>query len=287
MEHDVIIHLATADHLPSVEAILDGIAQRKRTGRQTVYIHTSGTSILNDGAAGRYLGKKIFHDDTADEIDSVADNAPHREIDLAILKRWEQLGDAARIAIVIPPLIYGANPQHKRLSIQVPTLTRFALKHGFSGCVGHGLSAESQIHVLDLARAYVFVLRHLENAPAQELKKNPYFFCENGHESSWLEVAKNIGESLHTAGSIQSPVPRTIPKNLWSDLFGEFTGVVLGMNSRSRAIRLRALGWHPREPGIWESYRQEELPILLQQDISGFQGYAGSAAAYTGAERES
>ena len=285
-EHDVIIHLASADHLPSVEAILRGIAHRTEDGQDTIYIHTSGTSILNDGAAGRYLGEKIFHDDTAAEIDSVADDAPHREIDLTILRRRKEFGDKARLAIMIPPLIYGINPRHNRLSIQVPTLVRFALKHGFSGYVGDGRSAESQVHVLDLARAYVFVLKYCEKATAQELKKNPYFFCENGHESSWLQVAQHIGESLHAAGKIKTSIPRPIPKHLCSDLFGAFTDVVLGMNSRSRAVRLRALGWQPREPSIWESYQLEELPILLQEDVSQFRGYAGNAAAYTFGERD-
>lgn len=284
-EHDIIIHLASADHLPSVDAILDGIAERVKQGRGTVYTHTSGTSILNDDAAGKYLGEKIFHDDTADEIDSVSDDAPHRKIDLTILGRRDEFGDYARIAIVIPPLIYGINPRHKRLSIQVPTLVRFALKHGFSGYVGDGRSTESQVHVLDLARAYVVVLRYIESAAPHELRRNPYFFCENGHESSWLEVAQNIGQSLHAAGKIRSAVPQTIPRQLWPDLFGDFTDVVLGMNSRSRAVRLRNLGWEPREPGIWESYQQEEVSMLLQEDVSRFQGYAGNAAAYTMAER--
>lgn len=56
------------------------------------------------------------------------------------------------------PEIYGFNPAHGRLSIQIPTIARFAHKHGFSGHVGKGLAVESQIHVLDLARAYIVLL---------------------------------------------------------------------------------------------------------------------------------
>ena len=42
-EHDIIFHTATADHLPSAQAILDGIKQRADKGLITIYIHTSGT----------------------------------------------------------------------------------------------------------------------------------------------------------------------------------------------------------------------------------------------------
>lgn len=59
---------------------------------------------------------------------------------------------------MLPPLIYGYNPAHGRLSIQIPTLARFALKHGYAGHVGAGLSVESNVHVLDLARAYMVLL---------------------------------------------------------------------------------------------------------------------------------
>ncbi len=61
--HDVVLHTATADHRPSAEAICEGIAERARQGKQTIYIHTSGTSVLDDGAEGEYEGDKIYRDD--------------------------------------------------------------------------------------------------------------------------------------------------------------------------------------------------------------------------------
>lgn len=56
------------------------------------------------------------------------------------------------------PEIYGFNPKHRRLTIQIPAIARAALKHGYAGHVGKGLSVESQIHVPDLARAYIVLL---------------------------------------------------------------------------------------------------------------------------------
>lgn len=106
-EHDIIFHTATADHLPSAVAILDGIKERASRGLDTIYIHTSGTSVLDDNAAGGEKTDKVYHDNKRDEVDSVPDNAPHREVDLAIVKAQKELAANAKIAIMIPPLIYG------------------------------------------------------------------------------------------------------------------------------------------------------------------------------------
>ena len=277
LEHDIVFHTATADHQASAEAIVEGVAQRAKTGKSTVYIHTSGTSVLDDNAKGAFKGDKVYHDNKREEIDSVPDDAPHRPIDLAIVNGQQAIGEAAKIAIIIPPLIYGFNPNHKRLTIQIPTLTRFALKHGFAPYIGNGSPVESQIHVMDLARAYIVLLHWMEKADPKELLANPYFFCENGYEASWKEVATEIGEGLHDAGKLKNPIPRECPADLYDDLFGAYSSAVVGLNSRSRAVRLRELGWKPCEKGVWESYRDDELPEILKEDPTGFQGYTGTA----------
>lgn len=106
-QHEIIFHTATADHLPSVEAILDGVKARAAKGLSTLFIHTSGTSVLDDGAEGKTRSDKIYHDNVKSEVDSVPDDAPHRKIDLAIVKAQKELGQKAKLAIMIPPLIYG------------------------------------------------------------------------------------------------------------------------------------------------------------------------------------
>ncbi|KAI1633353.1 hypothetical protein F4809DRAFT_623770 [Biscogniauxia mediterranea] len=283
LDHDVIIHTATADHLPSAEAILEAVQQRAEKGLSTIYIHTSGTSVLDDGSKASYKSTKVYHDNVRSEIDSLPDNAPHRQIDLAILKVQKQLAEKAKIAIMIPPTIYGYN--NGRLSIQIPVLTRYALKHGFAGHVGEGLAVESNVHVLDLARGYVVLLHHLESTPADspDILDNPYYFCEatGDNEPSWKEIASVIGTSLHQAGRIPDPTPRTIPPETYGDLFGDFTDAVIGLNSRSRAVRLRELGWKPVEKSWKDSYIQDELPVILKEtkDPKAFSGYQGVVAS--------
>jgi nucleoside-diphosphate-sugar epimerase len=263
---DIVIHTATADDLPSVEAVLAGIEQRAAQGKGTVFIHTSGTSLLADDAVGNATSERIFSDERPEEIDALPDSAPHRNIDLAIVRAQKSLGDKAKLAIMIPPLIYGVNPGYKRLSIQMPTLTRFALKHGYAGHVGQGVSVWSAIHVADLARGYMTLLNWLERSPAAEVQGNPYFFCENGTEFAWRDAVGVVGKALFEAGRIQSPETREIPKEDYKDLFGEYTSWVLGCNSRSRAERLRRLGWEAREKGMFESLAENEVPVILEEE---------------------
>ncbi|KIY00315.1 uncharacterized protein Z520_04000 [Fonsecaea multimorphosa CBS 102226] len=275
---DIVIHTATADHLPSVEAVIAGVEQRASQGKQTIFIHTSGTSLLSDDAKGEYKSDKIFYDDKPEEIDALPDSASHRLIDLAIVRARKRLGDSAKLVIMIPPLIYGANHKYKRLSIQLPTLTRFALKHGYAGYVGKGESVWSEIHVADLARGYLTLLHWLEQTDASKVLENPYFFCENGQEFAWKDAVAQVGKALHAAGRIKSAEPKPIPESDFDDLFGKYTAWVVGSNSRSRAKRLRALGWEPQEKGLMASLVEDEVPILLEE-TGEFRGYAGVAAS--------
>lgn len=275
-EADIVFHTASADHLASVEAIIDGLNKRAADGKKTIYIHTSGTSVLDDESHSEFKSDKIYNDEIQAEIDSVADSAPHRFVDLKIIEAKAQLGDKAKISIMVPPLIYGYVPKNGRLTIQIPTLTRWAIKNGYAGYYGKGLAVESNIHVLDLARAYVVLLHAMEKANyGDELLQNPYFYCENSGdtEPQWVDVASTIGEGLHKAGKIPDATPKTIPKEKLGELFGDFTGAVIGLNSRSRANRLRSLGWKAKEKDWKSSYLQDELPAILKEDNSNFTGY--------------
>ena len=99
--------------------------------------------------------------------------------------------------------------------------------------------------------------------------KNPFWFCENGTKISWREAAECIGKVLHEKGLHEDAEPRQIGPHYYGELFGEWTDACLGMDSRSRAVRLRKLGWESREKGVWESFLEDELPVLLGQGKEG------------------
>lgn len=275
--NDITIHTATADHKPSALAILDGIAERAKSGKSSIYIHTSGCSAITDKSEGKYASNMIYEDDKPETIDSIADDAPHRQIDLAILERRKQLGARAKVCIVLPPVIYGLGKE-SRLSIQIPTMARFALKHGFAGFCGGGKAIWGQIHISDLAKGYLTILHSMESSSGDTVLQNPYFFIENGDELSWEAMAAGIGAALHNAGKLQDATPREIPQELFGDLFQEWSIAVIGENARNRANRLRALGWKPRAKSTFASFVEDELPVLLAEK-GGYEGYRAPVAS--------
>jgi nucleoside-diphosphate-sugar epimerase len=276
--HDIVIHSATADHLPSVQAVLTGISDRAANGLSTIYIHTSGASLLSDTAAGDYESDVIYDDENPAMIDALPETADHRLIDLAIVNARTELGNKAKLAIMIPPLIYGVSNRDRRLSIQLPAIVRYSLKHGYAGQIGKGVSVWNQIHVADLARGYMALLHWIEQTSATDVNTNPYWFCENGEELSWGECSAEIGRALYQASRIKDPEPKTIPPENYGDLFGGGSGSVLGSNSRSRANRLRGLGWQPREKKTLQSLVEDEVPILLKE-TGEWQGYMHEIAS--------
>ncbi|CAM1504904.1 Fc.00g024950.m01.CDS01 [Cosmosporella sp. VM-42] len=271
---DIVFHTATSDHLPSAEAVIAGIEHRAASGQQTIYIHTSGASLFADDSAGDHPSEKVFDDEKPKDIDALPDSAPHRLIDLAILGGTNPLGNLVKLAIMIPPVVYGVGSRDNRLSIQYPTMVRYSLKHGYAGHIGKGLAVWNQIHVKDLARGYMRVLHWLESSSPEETHANPYWLCENGQELSWGEVAAEIGRSLHKAGRLPSSNTKTIPRSNYKDMFGdEWTDASAGCNARHRANRLRKLGWKPQEKKTLESLVEDEIPLILQE-TEAFNGYS-------------
>jgi nucleoside-diphosphate-sugar epimerase len=262
---DIVFHAATSDHLLSVQSVLDGIRTRAEQGLMTYYIHTSGASLLADKAAGQYVDNVVYDDERPSQLDTLRSDAPHRQIDLEIVVARQALAKFAKIVIMIPPVIYGASTREKRLSIQLPTLIRYTLKHGYAGQVGSGLPIWGYIHVKDLARGYMTLLHWMERASTNEVLGNPYFFCENGEELSWGDCAAEIGRLLTIQGRIKDPVPQTVPVENYNDLFGDFTIAVAGSNARNRANRLRKLGWRPLEKNTFMTLAEDEIPLILRE----------------------
>jgi hypothetical protein len=129
----IIVHVGeSADHFESAKAILDGLAQRDPGKKPAIYIHTSGTGVISDTAQGLSENPKIYHDNDQADIDTLDENQVHRNIDVYIRDTAKKLDGKAKIAIIIPPNIYGIGTgPSKRISQQTPNLIRFALKHRF------------------------------------------------------------------------------------------------------------------------------------------------------------
>lgn len=236
---------------------------------------------LCDDSGGEYASDIVYSDTKPEDLDARPDSSSHRAIDLAIISARKSLGTKAKLFIMIPPLIYGAT-HHNRVSIQIVTMARFAMKNKYAGYVGKGKSLWGLIHVNDLSYGFLTMLQWLEQAPPEAALEHPYFISENGKELSWRDAAAIIGDELTAAGKLSDPAPCQIPKDQFKDLFGHYNMVILGQNARNRADRLRKLGCEAKHTDVRQASREEELPLLLKEDLSGYSGYNKPAASGSG-----
>ncbi|CAI6333664.1 unnamed protein product [Periconia digitata] len=264
-KHDLTINTASSDDLPSVEAVLSGLRQRVKEGLPTKLIHTSGTGTFLDDAKGAYKSDVVYRDDDPSTINTIPDTALHRNVDLAIIKAAQEFGDKAKLVLMVPPVVYGFNPKHERLSLAFPRLINYALKQGYSGQVGKGANVWHKVHVCDLARAYMTLIEYLDSpASTEAVLSNPYFFTEDQWgEFTWNEAAEHVARILHKMGKIRDTEIKPFEKEHYADAFGEFTEFAAGGNSRARGVRLRELGWTPVEKDAWACLEEDEIPFII------------------------
>lgn len=264
-QHEIIINTSSSDDIPSVVAILDGVRQRAAQNLPTTFIQTSGIAALIDSAKGAYKNDLVYSDDDPSTIDALPPTAIHRDVDLTILEASRELGAKANIAIIIPPIVYGVNPEHKRPSMGFPPMVRFALKRGYAGRIGEGKNVWSGVHIADLARAYLLLVEKLDSV-TPSVQENPYFFADNGEEFAMGDIVAHIGRVLHKLGKIDSPEVKVVKPEHSGDMYDPFVENVVGSNTRHRSVRLPQLGWVPREKSVWDALEEEDIPCLLEME---------------------
>ena len=58
-EHDITIEAGDSDNPKLVDALLKGMEQRMKDGKQTTFIHVSGTGTLVDDARGEFKSEEV------------------------------------------------------------------------------------------------------------------------------------------------------------------------------------------------------------------------------------
>ncbi|NJN56135.1 MAG: NAD-dependent epimerase/dehydratase family protein [Leptolyngbyaceae cyanobacterium SL_5_9] len=224
---DAVINAADADDPFAVEVLLQALA-----GSGKKLIHTSGSSIVGDRAAGEY-SNRIFHEDISrpirfEKIGRVA-------VDTHVI---ESVIRDVHSVVLCPCLIYGRGTGLKTQSIQVPWMIEIAKKHQTARYIGSGENVWSTVHIEDVAIAYMLAL---EEAPA-----GSFFFLENG-ESSFREIAETIHHQIGFGGTAQSwTVEEAVHE--WGQEGAHFA---FGSNSRVRSKKAKSLlGWTPRYSSV-------------------------------------
>lgn len=254
-EHKIIIHAATADHQPSVRAILKGLEQRDASEGEAVYIHTSGTGVIT----GEPDPERVFSDRTNADLDSLPDDAWHRDVDLLIKRAVDnkKLAGKAKVAIMLPPTIYGLGTgPFNRLSIDVPAWIRESLKEGQVKLYGEEHYIWNDIHIRNLVQAYLKLLEVLVNSTEQP--EELYAIAET-NQHNWHELGHNLHSLLKARGLIESERPVKADKQ---------SGYGMDTYSRSKSERLPALGWKGEsetKQTITEALKDELDAVLEEQ----------------------
>ncbi|CAF1039333.1 unnamed protein product [Rotaria magnacalcarata] len=270
-ESHIVIHTSnSADDLPSTKAIISGLNKRtKETGKPAIYIHTSGTGVLTEDVRGQPGSDTVYSDLNPDQINGLADEQPHREIDLFIINSADA-NPLLKTVIVLPPLIYGIGAGlFNRTSVQLPCLIRAAMKRHKTEMIGQGQATWNNVHVADLSDAYIILFNQLlatygpaaeadvEVTPYLTTGREGYYFAENG-KHSWQQLSEKIGEVLYKKGIVKSPEVTSFPDDeVESSLWGKYSWYILGSQSNSKAERIRKLGWKPHRQNIFDSVEEQ------------------------------
>lgn len=275
---DIVINFADADHLTSVQAILRGLSQRPRREegrRRPILIHTSGTGVLLDGANGQFASDTIYYDNDVAQLNTLEISQLHRVVDVEIIN--PALVGVVDTYIVAPPTIWGfGTGRGNTNSIQIPHQIANSLKHGQAMQIGKGLNIWSKVHVIDLAHFYISLLERATQEPQDPdgvyplgypLPKNEdaYYFVQEGDDFAYGDVAKEIAKvfkrlRINDSGAVKGTAPEE-EAAYWP----EASNVLLGGNSRSRAVKAREiLGWEPKYTDFvgyidQEIHRQKDL----------------------------
>ncbi|KAL3481277.1 hypothetical protein BJX99DRAFT_253581 [Aspergillus californicus] len=271
-ESDIVLQCASADHPVAVAAIIEGIKSKPAGANPGFLIHTSGTGILGDPDQEYGAPPDREYDDVADiaTITNLPLNRWHRGVDKLVLEASmsEKLVDNEKIktAIVCPPTIYGKGDGPVRVrSVQLPYLANAALRRAGSLTVNKGENEWRNVHIADLADAYVLLLGEaLKGGGKADWNEKGYYFVENG-QHVWKDLARAVAEDGFRKGYFKSDNvdALSVQETLEVQSTPHPGPAIWGVNSLGLANRIRSLGWEAQQPSIWE-YVSEAVDIEAQ-----------------------
>lgn len=255
-EADVVLHIA-GDFENGIFSLLEGVG--KHPPGKRIFIHTTGSANLIDPKLPLGLNAPKRYSDVSDyaEIMAFPDERWHIPLEHKLIKT--SIDKDIKTVILAPAQIYGRGSGTGSISTHSSEYARQVLKRGRGFLLGNGSNAWSGSSVGDVSSAIIFVLEET----FQELWKhgggkieygwNGYYFIEAG-ECSMRERAEIILPYLKELGAIESvEIDELSTEEV--DKMSPIASVIFGTSSRSKADRLLALGWKPRDD--WRSKMKE------------------------------
>ncbi|VDB84746.1 unnamed protein product [Peniophora sp. CBMAI 1063] len=243
---DVILQNAAYDHINGVNALLRGAkAYYERTGKQSIFIQTSGTgAFVKMDAMGDYTSETVLSD-TEPDLYRHKNTLAHSVVNEALIAADSE--GFVRSYIVLPSIVYGvlkgplvdAGITHA-YSMAMTWAAKLSIERGQGAQVGKGLNRWPAVHIDDTADFYKLVFERALAGDAPHGAQGNYVL-ENG-EFSFGEAAKR-----YTA----TP-------------FIYF----LGTDVRIRGDRSRQLGWSPAHgiEDFYESVQEDTEAVLAGKD---------------------
>jgi nucleoside-diphosphate-sugar epimerase len=242
-EADVVINMASSDHLPAAQAMLRGLKRRhEATGKTPAFIHTvcalhhalalaadpflqSGTAQLIDNSVGTY-SEHIKYDDTeVGPIQAVSKDAIHRTVDLEVVAADHEGEQSVpvhedvssnvstgyvRTYIVLPGAIYGlaSGPVFSaglahRQSAPIPWIIKASLARGTVGGFGEGTNVWPYVHIDDTASLYVALLDALVANPERPGHGWEGFYFGEAGSLRAGDLTATIAKVLAQQGKVQ------------------------------------------------------------------------------------
>ncbi|RFU74684.1 nad dependent epimerase dehydratase family [Trichoderma arundinaceum] len=276
-ENDIVINTASAFRPIGARALIEGLAERKKTTGETVwYIHTSGTSSVGNRPVSKIYTQEDapfeFNDKTQDihayELKREEhEKYPQRTCDVAVVTAGEEFN--VPTYILMSPTIYGTGSgAFNKRSIQLPFLTRRALKKGYAEYIGEGAGVWDHAHIDDTAKVYELLLEKLFAQADVPFGRRGIYFAGNGRHS-WKQVSDGIAKAGFAAGVLKEAGARTIGlADLANDTpNGNEQYLELGFASRSvtnAELTREVLGWKPQKgEEDWERGFEEEVKAAM------------------------
>ncbi|KAF9042834.1 NAD(P)-binding protein [Hymenopellis radicata] len=241
---DIVINVASSDHLPSVESTIKGLKKRAQANpaRAPIYIHTSGMGITSDNSRGELVAPETMHKDINFKLSDVH-AVTHALSDEAVVAAGTDKDVPIRTMIVFPAWVYGVGGGVQKITLPVRLYIDFAKTVGQAGTYGLGKNAITEIHVKDVASAIIVMLKAALEGKADE-GADGFYFASYPRMVNMQNINTTIGDTLHAKGVIPkggcAPLPDTV-----ADSLGPLGWSMFGSSTWGRGYRLAKFGWDP------------------------------------------
>jgi nucleoside-diphosphate-sugar epimerase len=201
---------------------------------------------------GRFANPHIYADDDLSAYHALPPTAWHKGVDDIVF----EAGDRGMIdaIIICPPLIWGTGQGvFNQRSLQILGMIKAFLAAGKAYTVGSGANVWTKVHITDISRVFLTVLKA---ALAGNIPSNPrdrYYFGE-ADDFVIADVTKVVAEELVKKGALPTAEVVSVQGGLENE---EVKGILitgLASNARSKAVKARKLGWKPNHVGNEEFF---------------------------------